>query len=216
MENTVFRAYCKSIAFCYQKLFTFSSITQNIFCVNSFACKITENFLFQFITDSPSIMEDFMANLEKIFAEKVFANIDKARISKGLDAIDIVNQLIDMGVFGDNHGCNNEEIKNNKRNLYNDWKSGKSKSYMKFIEEIADILSTSIEELSDVTVIKNNGNVLHNSINDSDNAVLLIANDTDNSLSSQEWEIIRYYRSLNIKKQVELVQFILQLQEDNK
>lgn len=157
-----------------------------------------------------------MLNLEKIFAEKVFANIEKARISKGLDAIDVVNHLIDMGVFGDNNGCKNEEIRNSKRNLYNDWKSGKSKSYMKFIEEIAKILSTSIEELSDVTVIKNNGNVLHNSINDSDNAVLLIANDADNSLSKQEWEILSCYRSLSIKKQAELVQFILQLQEDNK
>lgn len=160
-----------------------------------------------------------MIDLEKVFAEKVFSNIEKARASRGLDAIEVIYRLIDMGVFTNGKDCSDEEIKeikNNKRNLYNDWKSGKSKSYMKFVEEIAEVLSTTIEELSDVTFIRNNGNVLHNSINESDNAVLLIAKETENALSKQEWEIVQCYRSLDIKKQVELVQFMLRMQEDNK
>lgn len=158
-----------------------------------------------------------MIDLEKIFADKVFANIEKARKEKGYDAIEIVNKLIDMGVFSKGKTLSPNEIKelkNNKRNLYGDWKAGKSKSYMKFVEEISEILNTTIEKLSDVTIIRNNGNVLHNSINESDNAVLLIAKETENTLSKQEWELIQLYRSLEIKKQVEFVQSMLNLQED--
>lgn len=158
-----------------------------------------------------------MIDLEKIFAEKVFENIEKARKEKGYDAIEIVNRLIDMGVFSKGKDLSPDEIKelkNNKRNLYGDWKVGKSKSYMKFVEEISEILDTTIEKLSDVTIIRNNGNVLHNSINESDNAVLLIAKETENTLSKQEWELIQLYRSLEIKKQVEFVQSMLKIQED--
>ena len=160
-----------------------------------------------------------MIDLEKLFAEKVLFNIENARVKKGLDAVEIVNKLIEMGVFSKNGSAITAEeiaeLKKNKRNLYNDWRSGKSRSYMRLVDEIAKILDTTLEDLSNMTIARNNGNVLNNSINESNNAVLLIAKDSEFNLSKQEWELIQFYRSLKLKKQAKLVRFIVEMQEES-
>lgn len=58
---------------------------------------------------------------------------------------------------------------------------------------------------------KNSHNVLTNSINESDNATLIIHQSND--FSKQELELISTYRELGIEKQAELIQYLLNLKK---
>lgn len=57
-----------------------------------------------------------------------------------------------------------------------------------------------------------NGNYLSNSINESDNAILVISGDK-NDFSRQELELVATYRTLGIEKQAKLIQFLLELKK---
>ena len=63
-------------------------------------------------------------------------------------------------------------------------------------------------------MIQNAGNVLTNSINESANAVLFINDSAENSLSKQEVELIAAYRKLSIRKQAEMIQYLMKLNEE--
>lgn len=58
---------------------------------------------------------------------------------------------------------------------------------------------------------KNSHNVLTNSINESNNATLIIHQSND--FSKQELELISTYRELGIEKQAELIQYLLNLKK---
>ncbi len=83
------------------------------------------------------------------------------------------------------------------------------------IQKVADFFGKPIEFFlsGDGSVMRNNGNVLNNSINESDNAVLVI-NEGEENFSKQEIEIIATYRALGIAKQAEFIQFLLNLKSD--
>lgn len=154
-----------------------------------------------------------MLDLQKLFAEQVFAKITAAKDQKGMTDIALIGALADKGVFSAD--ITSENVKDSKhRNLYNDWRNGKSKSYLKMIEELAEILDTTVEALTGIIVIQNAGNVLTNSINESANAVLFINDSTENSLSKQEVELIAAYRKLSIRKQAEMIQYLMKLNEE--
>lgn len=154
-----------------------------------------------------------MLDLQKLFAEQVLAKITAAKEQKGMTDIALIGALADKGLFTPD--ITSENVKDSKhRNLYNDWRNGKSKSYLKMIEEIAEILETTIEALTGIIVIQNAGNVLTNSINESANAVLFINDSAENSLSKQELELIATYRKLSIRKQAELIQYLVSLNEE--
>lgn len=57
-----------------------------------------------------------------------------------------------------------------------------------------------------------NGNVLNNSINESDNSILVIS-DKQCEFSKQELELVATYRLLGIEKQARLIQFLLDLKK---
>jgi|GEM_PF-3146647 len=58
-----------------------------------------------------------------------------------------------------------------------------------------------------------NGNVLSNSISESDNSILFISNDA-NGFTKQELEMIAVYRSLGIAEQADFIQYLLKLKSD--
>lgn len=60
---------------------------------------------------------------------------------------------------------------------------------------------------------QNTNNHLTNSINESDNATLII-NQGGNNYTKQERELIKTYRSLSIKKQAQMIHYLLGLQSD--
>lgn len=155
-----------------------------------------------------------MLDLQKLFAEKVLVNITAAKDRIGMTDIALIDALVEKGAFSDGNPPENpEKLKESKRNMYNDWRSGKSKVYLKMIEEIAEILGTTVEALTGITIIQNAGNVLTNSINESANAVLFINDSAENSLSKQEIELVATYRRLSIKKQAEMIQYLVGLSE---
>ena len=132
---------------------------------------------------------------------------------RSMTDIALIGALADKGVFSAD--ITSENVKDSKhRNLYNDWRNGKSKSYLKMIEELAEILDTTVEALTGIIVIQNAGNVLTNSINESANAVLFINDSAENSLSKQEVELIAAYRKLSIRKQAEMIQYLMKLNEE--
>ena len=190
------------------------SITEKILC-QLFEAKNTENFLFIFRAGFAGLKkENPMLDLQKLFAEKVLANITATKDQRGMTDIALIDALVEMGAFTDgNRPENLEKVKEAKRNMYNDWRSGKSKSYLKIIEEIAEILNTTVEALTGITIIQNAGNVLTNSINESANAVLFINDGAENVLSKQEIELIATYRRLSIKKQAAMIQYLVELSE---
>ena len=158
-----------------------------------------------------------MLDLQKLFAEKVLANIIAVKEQQGITDIALIDALIERGAFSgekpDKKAKTPEEWRESKRSQFNDWRNGKSKSYLKMIEEIAEILNTTVEALTGITIIQNAGNVLTNSINESANAVLFINDGAENVLSKQEIELIATYRRLSIKKQAAMIQYLVELSE---
>lgn len=67
--------------------------------------------------------------------------------------------------------------------------------------------------IGESAISRNSHNVLTNSINESDNAVLFIGQG-GSDFSKQELELIATYRSLNIKTQAEMIQYLLSLKSE--
>lgn len=67
--------------------------------------------------------------------------------------------------------------------------------------------------IGETAAMRNNHNILTNSINESDNAVLFIGQG-ESDFSKQELELIATYRSLSIRKQAEMIQYLLRLQSE--
>lgn len=111
------------------------------------------------------------AEMEKI-KNAIFKKIDDVRQEKGVTDIEIIEQLKVLG------------IKVN-RNTMNDWRKGKSRTYMDFLGEIATILEVSVEELSNVGAI----------------------NSVDHVLNDYESTLLRLFRKLDIMGQVDLIAY---------
>ncbi len=85
------------------------------------------------------------------------------------------------------------------KNVFTEWKSQRSKSYMKYLPQIADFLEVPIDALLDrENVASINGN--YNAVNNS----TVTIGDTSKTLSEQEQEILRIYNTLSTKEKAEL------------
>lgn len=84
-------------------------------------------------------------------------------------------------------------------------------SVARFFGTTVEYLMTGVDTTSGS---RNNNNILTNSINESDNAMLVINDGNNDSLTKQEIEIIATYRALGIAKQAEFIQFLLNLKSD--
>lgn len=68
------------------------------------------------------------------YSRRILDNIEKYRQEKNLSSASIITTLQTMG-------CNVN------RNSYNDWKNGKSDSFLNYIGEICEILGISVEDI---------------------------------------------------------------------
>ncbi len=115
--------------------------------------------------------------------------------------IALINELAERGAFSN---CKDSEtldkIKESKRNLYNDWRCGKSKSFLKLIEMIADILETDVWTLAGFTSPR-------------EQQKDFIAKAQPESFTQQEKEIIAVYRELDLSSQTRFLQYLIDLQK---
>lgn len=115
----------------------------------------------------------------------------------------IIKQMIDLGISEEKF------VKDLDINpdVYNDWKKGKSESYMGYLDSIAQYLGLSRDYLlsgerySEQAVAYGGG-----SINLQDNSV-------DNQLNVQEKELLRIYRSIAPKEQAKLMLYAYELED---
>lgn len=133
------------------------------------------------------------AEITKEYARRIYERLDQVRIKKGISWAEIVRQLEILGV--DKVG----------RTTPNDWKNGKSSSFLNCIGEICSILEISVE---DIQIVERSGNNIINSINESPNSTLTI---TENNLSKQERELVEIYRNLSLMGQMDLITYALKL-----
>lgn len=137
-----------------------------------------------------------MLDLQALFAERVLANVTSAKDAKNMTDIALINALAERGVFSEDTSAENiERIKENKRNLYNDWRSGKSKTFLKYIEAIADILDTDVLTLSGLETKKSPPP----------------APKRPEKLTEQEEEIISAYRSLDLEGQTRFLRCLVEI-----
>ncbi len=142
-----------------------------------------------------------MLDLQTLFAETVLYNITAAKNAKKMTDIALINELAERGAFSDcKDGETLNKIKESKRNLYNDWRCGKSKSFLKLIEMIAEILETDVWTLAGFTDP-------HEQKNDS------LTNMQSESFTQQEREIISVYRKLDLTSQTQFLQYLIDLQK---
>lgn len=145
-----------------------------------------------------------MLDLQALFAQTVLSNITAAKNAKNMTDIALINALADRGAFSDDiSGEALEKIKESKRNLYNDWRSGKSKSFLKLIEEIAEILETDVWTLAGLDVPRKA------------KAEPFPAPSSE-PYTSQEKDIIAAYRRLDLASQVKLLACLVDLQDNHR
>lgn len=90
-----------------------------------------------------------MQDLQALFAESILSAITAVKDAKGMTDIALIEALADRGAFSDDNSPQSvERIKKAKRNLYYDWRVGKSKSFLKLLEPIAEILETEVSLLA--------------------------------------------------------------------
>lgn len=88
------------------------------------------------------------------------------------------------------------------------WKKSEPKASTLYL--VASYFNKPIEYflVGESTSGRNGHNILTNSINESDNATLIIHHQSNN-FSKQELELISTYRELGIEKQAEFIQYLL-------
>ena len=96
------------------------------------------------------------------------------------------------------------------RNVYSDWKSGKSKSYTKYLYQIASFLGTTPEYLKGETNISQTNTVTgnYNVVGNHNSAVHLGSSD---GLNQQETELITLFRSLSEINKAKALLYIAEL-----
>ena len=142
-----------------------------------------------------------MLDLQALFAEMVLANITAAKNAKNMTDIALINALAERGAFSNDVDEDAlEKTKESKRNLYNDWRSGKSKSYLKLIETIAQILETDVWTLSGLDTAQQAKT----------NAV---AEPLPERYTNQEKEIIAAYRRLDLISQKQFLDCLMKLRK---
>lgn len=136
-----------------------------------------------------------LQNAQKCAYEK----IDQVRQKRGLSWSEVIKRLNNMV------GLNAKGEPIFGRNTANDWKNGKSGTFLDYIKQLEEILETS---LGQIVFVENCGNNIINSINESPFSTLTI---TENNLSKQESELVEIYRNLSLKDQLDLVMYALKL-----
>ncbi len=142
-------------------------------------------------------------DLLAIFSQNVLCNITTIKNSQKMTDIALIEKLADKGAFG--KAKDDEEltkIKAARRNLYNDWRSGKSKSYLKMIELIADILNVSVESLC-VFELKPEKPLPRA------NEQSILPKTYDIKLTEQEMQIISCFRSMDLKEQSNFLSLLI-------
>ena len=83
------------------------------------------------------------------------------------------------------------------------------------LHKVAQLLGKPIEYFltGEDTVTHNNNNILTNSINESANSVLFVS-EKGNGLSKQEIELVATYRKMNIKQQMKMINYLIELSEE--
>lgn len=132
------------------------------------------------------------SDITKEYSRRVYEKLDQTRVQKGISWAEIVRQLEVLGVKV-------------SRTAPNDWKNGKSSSFLNCIGEICAILDVSAD---DTQIVEKSGNNIINSINESPNSTLTI---TENNLSKQERELVEIYRNLSLMEQMDLITYALKL-----
>ncbi len=118
------------------------------------------------------------ANLIDKIAQKIFDRITVVQNEKSISDIEIIEQLKVMGV-------------KTNRNLMNDWRNGKSKSFMNYMGEIAVALGVEVEDLTEISSEK-----------------------SENNLSDNESLLLSTFKNLSLKNQIEVIYFALEKQKE--
>jgi len=118
------------------------------------------------------------ANLIDKIAQKIFDRITVVQNEKNISDIEIIEQLKVMGV-------------KTNRNLMNDWRNGKSKSFMNYMGEIAVALGVEVEDLTEINSEK-----------------------SENNLSDNESLLLSTFKNLSLKNQIEVIYFALEKQKE--
>lgn len=118
------------------------------------------------------------ANLIDKIAQKIFDRITVVQNEKNISDIEIIEQLKVMGV-------------KTNRNLMNDWRNGKSKSFMNYMGEIAVALGVEVEDLTEINPEK-----------------------SENNLSDNESLLLSTFKNLSLKNQIEVIYFALEKQKE--
>lgn len=97
------------------------------------------------------------------------------------------------------------------RNVFSDWKSGKSKSYTKYLYQIASFLNTTPEYLRGETDIKQTNTVTgnYNVVGNHNSDVRM--NTSPEGLTDQETELVRIYRTLSEINKAKALLYIAEL-----
>ncbi len=118
------------------------------------------------------------ANLIDKIAQKIFDRITVVQNEKNISDIEIIEQLKVMGV-------------KTNRNLMNDWRNGKSKSFMNYMGEIAVALGVEVEDLTEINPEK-----------------------SENNLSDNESLLLSTFKNLSLINQIEVIYFALEKQKE--
>lgn len=117
-------------------------------------------------------------NLIDEITQRIFNRIAAAQNEKNISDIEIIEQLKVMGVKVN-------------RNIMNDWRNGKSKSFMNCMGEIAVALGVEVEDLTEIHSEK-----------------------SENNLSDNESLLLSTFKNLSLKNQIEVIYFALEKQKE--
>ncbi len=117
-------------------------------------------------------------NLIDEITQRIFNRIAAVQNEKNISDIEIIEQLKMMGVKVN-------------RNIMNDWRNGKSKSFMNCMGEIAVALGVEVEDLTEIHSEK-----------------------SENNLSDNESLLLSTFKNLSLKNQIEVIYFALEKQKE--
>ncbi len=117
-------------------------------------------------------------NLIDEITQRIFNRIAAVQNEKNISDIEIIEQLKVMGVKVN-------------RNIMNDWRNGKSKSFMNCMGEIAVALGVEVEDLTEIHSEK-----------------------SENNLSDNESLLLSTFKNLSLKNQIEVIYFALEKQKE--
>lgn len=98
-----------------------------------------------------------------------------------------------------------------KPSVYSDWKSGRNKSYLKRLPEIAEILETSIDYLLGKTEVQNS-NIVSGNYNVVGNSNSSISVNSE-ELTEQETEMLKCFRALSVVQKAKALIYLTDLKE---